>query len=288
MDKVVQREALGRLLPAAPRWFVELVRPYCNKMTLPMLAEHVHVVILAAIFYHSIYFLSAYISPRVSASYRKLDRRTRTNWDIHSVSQIQSAVILSLSWQVLTRDWALAEDKISGYSAFGGDVYACACGYFVWDILISLYWVRWYGWAFVFHGAMSLQVFGCCFRPFLMWYGPAFLAFEASTLFLNIHWWLDKIDMTGSLLQTINGGILLLTFFLVRGVWGWYMAYDVFSNLWRHRHQVSQTLSLMYLFSNMSLNLLNIYWFSQMTKALRKRMGGNKKNTASAGAKKVK
>ena len=267
--------ALDRLFPAAPAWFVDSAAPFCNLLTQPKLAQHLHIVLGAAVFYHAIYIVSSYISPHISASYRKLDRRAKTNWDIHTVSQIQSIVILYLSYQVLTKDTTLAHDKLYGYSPFGGDVYACACGYFLWDVIISVYWVRWFGVGFVLHGLASLQVFGCCFRPFLMWWGPAFLAFEASTIFLNIHWWLDKLGMTGSVLQSVNGVLLLVTFFLVRGVWGWYAAYQVFSLIWQNRQHVPVGLSLMYLFSNMSLNALNVYWFMQMTKALRKRFGGS-------------
>lgn len=82
--------------------------------------------------------------------------------------------------------------------------------------------------------------------------------------------------MTGGYLQLINGVFLLGTFFAVRGVWGWYMAYQTFSNLWHNREHVSWFLSGVYLFSNMSLNTLNIYWFYKMIEALRKRLSPSK------------
>lgn len=86
--------------------------------------------------------------------------------------------------------------------------------------------------------------------------------------------------MTGGILQVVNGALLLLTFFLVRGLWGWNMAYQVFSNLWRNRDHVSWILSSIYLFSNMSLNLLNIYWFTKMIQALKKRLAPSAKSEA--------
>ncbi|BFZ54681.1 hypothetical protein PYCC9005_001718 [Savitreella phatthalungensis] len=264
-------QTLGPLFPEPPLWWQKLVQPTCDAVNLPMLSRHLHTVLGAAIFYHTVYIISTIISPRISRCYRKLDKRTKTNWDIHTVSQVQSAIILWLSYKVMNEDHVLAADKLHGYSPFGGDVYAAACGYFLWDVIISLYWVRWFGWGFVFHGVASLQVFAFSFRPFLMWWGPAFLAFEASTIFLNIHWWLDKLEMTGGWLQLINGGLLISTFFLVRGVWGWYAAFSVFHSLWKNRATVDNRLSLLYFASNTSLNLLNIFWFSQMIKAFKKR-----------------
>lgn len=84
--------------------------------------------------------------------------------------------------------------------------------------------------------------------------------------------WLDKIGMTGGYLQILNGVALLTTFFLVRGLWGWFMAYSLFSKLWYARDDINWILTGIYLFSNMSLNALNIYWFSKMIAALRKRV----------------
>ena len=52
------------------------------------------------------------------------------------------------------------------------------------------------------------------------YYGPVFILYELSSPALNIHWFLDKLDMTGSRLQLYNGILLLTTFFSCRLVWG--------------------------------------------------------------------
>lgn len=85
--------------------------------------------------------------------------------------------------------------------------------------------------------------------------------------------------MTGGRLQLINGFCLLASFFLVRGVWGWYMAYSLFTNLWRNRDNIDPVLTGVYFFSNMSLNALNIYWFTKMISALRRRMSPAKESS---------
>ena len=48
------------------------------------------------------------------------------------------------------------------------------------------------------------------------YYGCVFLLYELSTPFLNIHWFCDKLNLTGSKIQLYNGFLLLGTFFLCR------------------------------------------------------------------------
>jgi TLC domain len=56
-------------------------------------------------------------------------------------------------------------------------------------------------------------------RPFANYYGLNFVLYELSTPFLNIHWFLDKLNVTGSRLQLYNGIALVVTFFACRVVW---------------------------------------------------------------------
>lgn len=57
-------------------------------------------------------------------------------------------------------------------------------------------------------------------RPFLNYYGPVFILYELSSPALNMHWFMDKLEMTGSIYQLINGIVLISTFFFCRLVWG--------------------------------------------------------------------
>ena len=70
-------------------------------------------------------------------------------------------------------------------------------------------------------------------RPFVNYYGPVFILYELSTPFLNVHWFCDKLDMTGSKLQWYNGVTLLATFFGSRLVWGTYQSVRVFQAIWQ-------------------------------------------------------
>jgi len=74
--------------------------------------------------------------------------------------------------------------------------------------------------------------FGQLQRPFLYFYCPVFLLYELSSPFLNIHWFCDKLDLTGSIYQAINGALLTSTFFACRICWGQYSSYQVFHDIY--------------------------------------------------------
>ena len=132
----------------------------------------------------------------------------------------------------------------------------------------------------------------------------SFILYELSTPFLNVHWFCDKLGLTGSRLQLYNGIALLFTFFACRVVWGSYQSFMIYSDIYKAlTTPASQLTSLLeddmcgrnssgmayggavsceitelpmwlvmvYLVGNTALSFLNIYWFSQMVKAVRKR-----------------
>lgn len=138
-------------------------------------------------------------------------------------------------------------------------------------------------------------------RPFVNYYAPIFILWELSTPFLNVHWFCDKLGLTGTKLQLYNGFALLFTFFSARLVYGTYQSYQVFTDihaaLGSHptlpdlaaaaangtepltdvlRFATATTtvpawLGVAYLASNCVLNFLNFYWFFKMVSAVRRR-----------------
>lgn len=70
-------------------------------------------------------------------------------------------------------------------------------------------------------------------RPFANYYGPTFILYELSSPFLNVHWFCDKLNLTGSKLQWYNGMVLLATFFCCRLVWGTYQSACVYYDVWQ-------------------------------------------------------
>lgn len=125
-------------------------------------------------------------------------------------------------------------------------------------------------------------------------YACNFILWELSTPFLNIHWFLDKLDMTGSSIQLYNGLALISTFFSCRLVYGTYQSFLIFKDIWHavgnspalplleeaqtgtmrfvtENTTVPTWLAVAYLASNITLNSLNSYWFFKMIQALYKR-----------------
>jgi hypothetical protein len=133
-------------------------------------------------------------------------------------------------------------------------------------------------------------------RPFVNYYAPDFILYELSSPFLNIHWFCDKLNMTGGTVQLVNGIFLLATFFLCRLAWGSYASLSVFRDCLRALrfnqaglNTITPVISpnnvmvyagdrdtpawilISYALSNVTLNLLNWYWIKQMIATIRKR-----------------
>ncbi|EGO53391.1 hypothetical protein NEUTE1DRAFT_92636 [Neurospora tetrasperma FGSC 2508] len=284
-------------------------QPWADRLSLPTLPLHVHEVIGAAALYT---FVHVVVSPIVSnlffsKYYPKHSRSKKANWDTHVVSLVQSTLINVLALWVMYADKERAamdwEQRIWGYTGASGMIQALACGYFVWDLGITLLNFDIFGFGLLAHAVSALVVYSFGFRPFLNYYSTTFILYELSTPFLNIHWFFDKLNMTGSRAQLYNGIALLVTFFGCRLIWGTWQSIEVYKDMWKAVHSAptpeyiqsyynttSSTidaenvmlfaakpepipvwLALLYVASNLTLNTLNWYWFFKMISAVRKR-----------------
>ena len=130
-------------------------------------------------------------------------------------------------------------------------------------------------------------------HPFANYYGAAFVLYAMSTPFLNIHWYLDKCNMTGGKAQLINGIALLVTFSGSRLVWGTYQSLKLYQDLvhvlrmpesetksWPHGSELMRFsgkqvlpvwLTYTYLANNTLLMVLNFYWFWRMIETVTSR-----------------
>ncbi|KAG8743897.1 hypothetical protein FRC10_011187 [Ceratobasidium sp. 414] len=79
-----------------------------------------------------------------------------------------------------------------------------------------------------------------------------------------LKWYLDKLQMTGGLLQAINGFILLSLFFAVRVCYGIYVSFDFFHTLVEVRGTIPAGLALTYGGGNLALNVLNLFWYARI------------------------
>ncbi|KAJ5551279.1 hypothetical protein N7461_005977 [Penicillium sp. DV-2018c] len=229
--------------PPPPEWLRSFAEPYILRLNSPTLVDHIHEVIGAFIFYWTIHaVLSPWLSPILfPRSYNKLTPRTKLNWDIHVVSLVQSVVInVAALWVMFCdkeRSSMTSGERVFGYTGSCGLIQALAVGYFVYDLIVSIVHVRMFGIGLLFHAVSALWVFSLGFRPFLNYYAPTFILYELSSPFLNIHWFLDKVDMTGSRAQWYNGMALLSSFFACRLVWGTWQSVIVYGDMWKALQQ---------------------------------------------------
>ncbi|KAJ5157442.1 uncharacterized protein N7482_008542 [Penicillium canariense] len=221
-----------------PAWLRSFIEPYALALNSPTLSEHIHEVIGAFVFYQFIHsVLSPWLSPILfPRSYPALNARTKLNWDIHVVSLIQSVLINAVALWVMfvdnERQSMSVGERVSGYTGACGMIQALAVGYFIYDLIVSVAHVQMFGIGMLFHALSALWVFSLGFRPFLNYYAPVFILYELSSPFLNIHWFLDKVNMTGSRAQWWNGMLLLSVFFCCRLVWGTWQSIVVYKDMW--------------------------------------------------------
>ncbi len=117
------------------------------------------------------------------------------------------------------------------------------------------------------------------------------MLYELSTPFLNIHWFFDKLGMTGTKAQLYNGLTLLVVFFGCRLVWGAYSSFNIYRDVWNALHLRSSVkletnselmrlgndrslpmwLVVLYMGGHVTLQVLNVFWFVKMIASVRKR-----------------
>ncbi|KAK3068949.1 hypothetical protein LTR53_013087 [Teratosphaeriaceae sp. CCFEE 6253] len=231
---------------APPAALVAAVKPLADYFSLSTLPLHAHEVLFAFALYTTI---GTIISPALSnyfcgARYRAFTTRTKINWNVHVVSFVQACVICTLSLFILFADeerqgWLASgawEKRIWGYTGLTGLCQSFALGYFLWDLIMCSVYVGIFGWGMLAHAVSAVSVFSLGYvvaqRPFCYFYCPAFLLYELSSPFLNIHWFCDKLDLTGSSIQAINGAFLTGSFFCARIVWGLYSSFHTFNDLY--------------------------------------------------------
>ncbi|KAL7410663.1 DUF887-domain-containing protein [Mrakia frigida] len=262
---------------------IPLSIPSFVQTALPKLPLHLPTIVRSALLFWAIQTLSKVVSPKLSRTYRTLGSKVANRWDAKVVSLSHALLIVPLAWSVLYEP-ALVADEVFGYSYKASQVVAIAVGSFIWDTIDSALNSTI---GFVVHGAACLAVFSLSYRPFLGYYGPRFLMWELSTPLLNLHWFLEKTNRSGSPLMILNALLLMAVFFSVRIVYGLYMSYNFFEALLSQWDEIPLVMHVVYMSGNIALNGLNLFWFTQMVKGMARRLRGERKD-ASTNGKKVK
>jgi hypothetical protein len=155
------------IAPPAP--LVNAVKPVADYLSLSTLPLHAHEVLFAFSLYT---FVCTVVSPALSnyfypERYRALNARTRTNWNVHVVSFVQSCIICTMSLYIILfdderKEWRQSDKldlRIWGYSGITGMCQSFALGYFLWDFVMCAWRVDIFGWGMLAHAISAVSVF---------------------------------------------------------------------------------------------------------------------------------
>lgn len=244
---------------------------------------HLHEIVLSFVFYQ--FILYPIIAPWLNKlffgkHYTELEsRKTKLNFDIHTVSMFQCILSLVLVYPILFTPLSL--NIATYYDPYSSLVSSLTMGYFMWDLCVCLRHFSLFGVGFLGHACASLFVFYSTLRPFCQSWVGKFLIFEASTPFVNINWYISQLSRTSSKpvvpawFNVLNGILLIGVFFLVRIVWGFTAILLLLREMWKVWDQVPQWLLLSIIGINILLDSLNVFWLSKMIKIAKKLASGN-------------
>jgi hypothetical protein len=152
-------------LPPVPALQI-LVKPFADALGLATLSLHVHEILYATIFYFAIFTVVAPIISKsiISDRYEAFDFKTSLKFRIQCVSLVQSIFISSLALWVMLNDqhWksvSTPEGRIWDCDGLWGSVQAFATGYFVYDLLLNLRYIKLLGLAMTLHGSSCLTIY---------------------------------------------------------------------------------------------------------------------------------
>lgn len=139
---------------------------FCLGHHLASLPLHAPQILVAFLTYETIFLI---LSPAVSHTlypslYNQLPKKTKINWNVRVVSFIQATFICSQAISVIVGDesrrssTASYETRLWTYSSASGNVQAFAAGYFLWDVLVSVQYLKILGPTSLMHAVAALSV----------------------------------------------------------------------------------------------------------------------------------
>lgn len=140
-------------------------------------------------------------------------------------------------------------------------------GYFIWDLFVCVYYFRLYGKGFLVHATMACMATLVALRPCLSYYAVRFLLFELSTIFVDLHWLLEKLGWEDGLLIKINDFCVLLAYFFIRICYGYFCTWNIYLDLDEQRGYLSPSVRATVLGFNFMTHYLNAIWFYRLIRS---------------------
>jgi TLC domain len=162
---------LDPFFPPMP-WLETLFRPLCDFLSLHTLPLHIHEILYTFVLYHVIF---EYLAPPLSGlflpnSYTKLSYESKLRWNMHCASMVQSVAICVLALSVITvdkeRKGMNLEERMWGYTGAAGLVQALATGYFLFDLVVMVRYLKVFGLGMLAHASSCLLTYTLGFVRF--------------------------------------------------------------------------------------------------------------------------
>lgn len=136
-----------------------------------------------------------------------------------------------------------------------------SCGYFLYDFIMCLARLNIVGPVFLGHAVMAFTI-NCIsvVSGVGHFYTAAFLVWEISTPFVNVRYFMNKLQIRG---ENIINALIIFLFLFCRIIWGTFIYYIIIIDT----IYVSEGLLLKIpVFIAFLMNALNYYWFYKMVK----------------------
>jgi len=215
--------------------------------------------------------------------YLKLSEYKRKDWNSRIIAFVHAICISSFCVSLIYLYGFPWDKNENQYNDKEIDLYykaiSISIGYFMWDIIYSISDYEKGGIAFIIHGVCAFLIYVFTFKNHVLGhYAILYLNYEISTIFLNIYWILDKLELTGSIFQLVNALLLLITFFSVRIVFGNITIIKLLYDIIFERSLCPIYLSLYFFINIIPMQLLNFIWFYKMLKSVFRHFDKSKKH----------
>jgi len=206
---------------------------------------------------------------RVSTIFDFFNQSQKTEWPQRGNSLIHALTALPLATYVLFMDSVLDTDRFFTTSLTSFHVLSFSTGYFLWDTWESLITWEVSGIGFITHGVLCSFIYLISLYPFGHYWALAFLMFETSTPFINVHWLMTNVEPLKKWKITLSVNDILggIAFFCFRIVYGTFMSYQFWMQSLATLPILSPFLSICLYFilaTNIALNSLNYFWFAKI------------------------
>ncbi|KAJ1852366.1 hypothetical protein LPJ57_007669 [Coemansia sp. RSA 486] len=235
---------------------------FFNTIGLPRLAPYWPRVFASAAIFELIFRLGQAVTPVVFPStWNRLNKIERYKWCVRLASIAHACYMVTNSLVIIANS-KLRSNPLYGYDAVAESAYSITVGYFLWDIIDTYKNIQIAGLGFMAHAIMSFGVYLLSFTPFLQYYGACFMMFEVSTIFLNVHLFLEDLGLQDAILYFINGMALVSSFFFARIVYGTILSINVWRGIANSEIPINPLITGFIKLANLTLMGLSYYWFS--------------------------